>query len=237
MRVAITGATGHLGHAMVWHLMRQDIEVHLVGRTVAQHMRADVVFHLAMPKHTDEQACTQFTYFNEDLWTWANKHSVPVINTATWWQHAGQDAETHLYTVTKAAQQQMFAGHTTLTLFSVYGNPMRDGRGFIPQLIGHLRGAHTLAGASTQERDWIYAGDICRAYMAALDAPVGVYDVATYLPISPMQLAQVFTDEHIDPYPEPLDALVHYPNARLPDWRATTAVTAFIAQALERQAA
>jgi nucleoside-diphosphate-sugar epimerase len=142
-----------------------------------------------------------------------------------------------LYTVTKAAQQSMFTGHTTLTLYSVYGNPLRDGRGFVPQLIGHLQGTHTLAGASTQPRDWIYTQDVCRAYMAALRAPVGVYDVCTYLPISPMRLAQVFTDEHIAPYVEPVDALVHYPNQRLPQWRATTAVSAFIAQALERQAA
>jgi nucleoside-diphosphate-sugar epimerase len=237
MRIAITGATGHLGQAMVWYLTRQSVDVFLVGRRVPEYMRADAVFHLAAPNHRDEHACTQFTYFNEDLWTWADQHSVPVINTGTWWQHAGVDAESLTYTVTKAAQQAMFKQHTTLTLFSVYGNPVRDGRGFVPQLIGHLQGTHRLAGASTQVRDWIYTEDVCRAYMAALKAPVGVYDVCTYLPISPMRLAQVFTDEPIPTYVEDVDALVQYPNQRLPKWRATTAVTAFIAQALERQAA
>lgn len=54
---------------------------------------ADVVFHLAAPDHRDLDATAAFRSFNEDLRVWSDKHSVPVINTATWWQHAGEDAE------------------------------------------------------------------------------------------------------------------------------------------------
>jgi len=72
---------------------------------------------------------------------------------------------------------------------------------------------------------------------AAIDAPVDVYDVATYLPLSPMRLAQVFTDDLIDVWPDDPSALCTYPNKRLPGWRAEIAVTQYIAQALRQEAA
>lgn len=237
MRVAITGATGHLGHAMVSYLARRNVDLYLVGHNVPDYMRADVVFHLAAPNHKDEQACSTFTYFNEDLITWADKHSVPVINTATWWQHAGLESELLYYTRIKAAQQVMFTGHTTLTLYSIYGDALRGGRGFVPQLVDHLAGRSRLAGASVEPRDFIHVDDVCRAYMAAIDAPVDVYDVGTYLALSPMRLAQVFTDEPIAIYPDNPTALCHWPNKRLPGWRAGIAVTQYITQALRQEAA
>lgn len=237
MRVGITGATGHLGQAMMRYLMYRNVDVYLVGHTVPDFMRADVVFHLAAPNHRDKAACSQFTYFNEDLVLWSDKHSVPVINTATWWQHAGAEAELLFYTRTKAAQQQMFAGHTTLTLYSIYGESVRSNRGFVPQLVEHLAGRRTLTAASTEARDFVHVDDICRAYLAAIEAPVDVYDVATYLAISPMRLAQVFTDDPMDVWPDEPSALCHYPNKRLPGWRAEIAVTQYIAQALQQEAA
>ena len=237
MRIAVTGATGYLGRYMVGYLSRRNIDLYLVGHSIPDYMQADVVFHLAAPNHKDEQACATFSYFNEDLVTWANKHSVPVINTATWWQHAGFEAELLYYTRVKAAQQAMFDGHTTLTLFSIYGDALRGGRGFVPHLVDHLAGRGRLAGASVEPRDFIHVDDVCRAYMAALDAPVGVYDVATYLALSPMRLAQVFTDDPIAVYPDNPTALCHWPNQRLPAWRAEVAVTQYIAQALRQEAA
>ena len=131
----------------------------------------------------------------------------------------------------------MFSGHTTLTLYSIYGDALRGGRGFVPQLVDHLAGRSRLAAASTEARDFIHVDDVCRAYMAAIDAPIGVYDVGTYLSISPMRLAQVFTDETLDVYPDDPSALCHWPNSRLPGWRAEIAVTQYIAQALRQEAA
>jgi nucleoside-diphosphate-sugar epimerase len=237
MRVAITGATGHLGQAMVRYLMRRNIDVYLVGHRVTDFMRADVVFHLAAPDHRNESDCATFTYFNEDLIRWSEKHSVPVINTATWWQHAGFESELLFYTRVKTAQQAIFAGHTTLTLFSIYGESARSGRGFVPQLIEHLAGRGTLRAASLEPRDWVHMDDVCRAFMAALDAPADVYDVATYLQLSPMKLAQVFTDEPLEVWTDEPSALCHYPNNRLPGWRAEIAVTQYIAHALRQEAA
>ena len=235
MKVAVTGATGYLGQTMVSWLARRNVDVFLVGHRIADYMRADVVFHLAAPDHRNEQECVEFTYFNEDLATWASNHSVPVINTATWWQHAGVDAESLIYTRTKCGQQSMFADQTTLTLFSVYGATARSTHGFVPQLITHLRGQQSLAAASIEARDWIHVEDICRAFWTAIEAPVGVYDVATYLQISPMDLARVFTDEVLMVYPDKPSAVCTYTGQRLPGWRARIAVTQYIAEALEEQ--
>lgn len=233
MRVAVTGASGHLGQAMLPRLTQAGVEFTPVGREIPKDLRADVVFHLAAPNHRDAQACTEFTYFNEDLVNWSDKNSVPVINTGTWWQHAGLDAKSLLYTRTKARQQSMFAGHTTLILYSVYGNAERDDRGFIPQLVRHLTGFKALTAASDQPRDFVHTDDVCTAYMTAISAPVGTYDIGTHLALSPMQLLRMFRNDvvpiHIDQPP----ATCHWPNQRLPHWFAETSVISHIHNAYE----
>jgi nucleoside-diphosphate-sugar epimerase len=236
MRVAVTGATGHLGQVMLAHLTELGVEFTPVGRRIPDNLRADVVFHLAAPNHKDAEACTNFTYFNEDLVTWAERNSAHVINTGTWWQHAGVDAESLIYTRTKAAQQDMFKDHTTLTLYSVYGDAERDNRGFIPQLLQHLTGKKTLLGVSDQPRDFIHTSDVCTAYMAAISAPVGNYDIGTHLALSPQTLLQIFSDDHVGLYVDTPDATCHWPNQRLPKWFAETAVTSYIAQTFRRAA-
>ena len=230
MRIAVTGASGHLGQEMLSCLAQAGADFVPVGRQIPNDLRADVVFHLAAPDHRDGQACTDFTYFNEDLANWAERHSARVINTGTWWQHAGPDAKSLFYTRTKAAQQRMFEGHTTLVLYSVYGDPMRDGRGFIPQLMQHLAGKKALSGASDQPRDFVHTRDVCDAFVASLWAPVGIYDVGTRLALSPRQLLRVFSDDNVPAYTDRPQATCHWPNQRLPRWSAQTAVTTHIAQ-------
>lgn len=234
MRVAVTGASGHLGQAMLPRLTQAGVEFTPVGREIPKDLRADVVFHLAAPNHRDAQACTQFTYFNEELVNWSDKNSVPVINTATWWQHAGVQAESLFYTRTKAAQQHMFEGHTTLTLYSVYGDTERHNRGFIPQLLHHITGHTALSVASNQPRDFIHTSDVCAAYMAAISAPVGNYDIGTHLALSPQRLLQVFCDDKVGLYVDQPDATCHWPNQRLPHWFAEIAVCSYIAKKYRR---
>ena len=233
MRVAVTGASGHLGQAMLPRLTQAGVEFTPVGRHIPTNLRADVVFHLAAPNHRDGQACADFTYFNEDLVVWSEKNSVPVINTGTWWQHAGFEAESLFYTRTKAAQQRMFEGHTTLTLYSVYGDAERDDRGFIPQLLQHLTGRKALSAASNQPRDFIHTDDVCNAYMAAISAPVGTYDIGTHLALSPMQLLQMFRNDVVPIYMDQPEATCHWPNQRLPHWFAETSVITHIHQSYE----
>jgi nucleoside-diphosphate-sugar epimerase len=234
MRVAVTGASGHLGLAMSEHLTALGVEFTPVAQQIPANLRADVVFHLAAPNHRDAQACTQFTYFNEDLVTWSDRNSVPVINTATWWQHAGIDAESLFYTRMKAAQQVMFDGHTTLTLYSVYSDAERDNRGFIPQLLKHLSGQKRLTEASIQPRDFIHTDDVCAAYLAAISAHVGNYDIGTYLALSPQRLLQIFSDDKVERHQDQPNATCHWPNQRLPRWFAETAVTSYIARTQRR---
>lgn len=237
MHIAVTGASGHLGQAMLAHLSGLGVDFTQVGREIPKDLRADVVFHLAAPDPRDAQACTNFTYFNEDLVRWSDKNSVSVINTGSWWQHAGTTAQSLFYTRTKAAQQSMFAGHTTLTLFSVYGEAMRNGRGFIPQLLQHITGREALTEASDHARDFIHTDDVCNAYMAAISAPVGNYDIGTHLALSPQRLLQVFSDDKVPLFDDQLDAICHWPNQRLPHWFAEIAVCSYIARSYRRSLA
>jgi nucleoside-diphosphate-sugar epimerase len=233
MRVGVTGASGHLGQTMLAHLAQAGIDFTPIGRDIPQDLRADVIFHLAAPNLKEPEACTSFTYFNEDLVMWAERNSAQVINTASWWQHAGIEAESLFYTRTKAAQQSMFAGHTTLTLFSVYGDPVRDDRGFIPQLIRHLTGFKALTAASNQPRDFIHANDVCTAYLTAISAPVGNYDIGTHLALSPMQLLAMFRNDIVPLHIDQPSATCHWPNQRLPHWFAQTSVITHIHNAYE----
>jgi len=212
MKIAVTGASGHLGSYICPRLEMLGHDVTRIGRNFPRELDADVIWHLAAPDHRNEHECAQFMWFNEDV---ASTY-LPVINTGTWWQYAGEESAGLYYSRIKQAQQTMFA--TTLVLFSVYGATQRAQRGFIPQLINHANGHTSLAGASRQQRDWIHVEDVFRAYMAATAAPVGTYDVATGSTLSPHELALAVTGRVLPDYAEFPNCAPQYVNDRLPDW-------------------
>jgi nucleoside-diphosphate-sugar epimerase len=151
---------------------------------------------------------------------------VPVINTGTWWQYAGQEAAGLHYTRIKQAQQAMF--DTTLVLFSVYGSRSRIARGFIPQLIGYANGVNTLYGASRQQRDWVHVSDVFAAFLAATWSPAGVYDIATGTTFSPHELTLAAVGESIPDYQEFPNCAPHYSNQHLANWDHKVDVLTYI---------
>jgi nucleoside-diphosphate-sugar epimerase len=201
-----------------------------IGRAVAEDLQADVIWHLAAPNHRDEQDCRDFMRFNELV----AATGVPVINTGTWWQYAGDEAAQLQYTNIKQAQQEMFA--TTLVLFSVYGQTTRQARGYIPQLIEHANGGKQLLGASRQQRDWVHVEDICQAFLAASAAPPGVYDIGTGTTFSPHELALALTGCPLPDYVEFPNCAPRYVNQPLPGWRPRMDVL-WYARSHTRQAA
>ena len=226
MRIAVTGATGHLGRRMVNAVVRDGHTVIPIGHTWDDHLDADVLLHLAAPDYRDEDAVRGFSLLNERIEAWSHICGSPVINTGTWWQYAGAEAKALAYTRMKADQQAMFA--TTLILFSVYGDTARTGRGFIPQLLDHCRGDSTLTGASRQPRDWIHVDDVVAAYMAALGAGAGVYEVNTRIAWSPAELVALMTEETLPDYAEHPSCTPDYRYPWVPGWKPTTRVTTFL---------
>lgn len=215
--VGVTGASGHLGRFLVPYLWERGHVVTPIGRTWDDGVDIDVLIHLAAPDHRDEAAIRDFAKFNERIARWQGYTGIPVINTGTWWQYAGPEAEALSYTALKRDQMATLHG-STLIPFSIYSDRLRDGRGFIPQLVAHMQGRTRLAGASRQLRDWIHVADVCAAYRAALVAPAGVYEVATGLQFSPMELVVSLTGAKVDEYAETPNCAPRYRHGHVPGW-------------------
>jgi len=230
MKIAVTGASGHLGGYIVPRLRLLGHTVTAIGRAIPDNLNAEVIWHLAAPNHRDQRSCQDFVWFNQDV---ADTH-LPVINTGTWWQYAGDEAAGLAYCQTKNQQQAMFA--KTLVLFSVYGQTTREARGYIPQLIAHANGGPQLLGASRQQRDWVHVEDVFRAFMAAMDAPDGVYDVATKTTFSPHELALALTGQPLPDYAEFPNCAPRYMNQTLAGWQPRIDVL-WYARSHTRQAA
>jgi len=216
MIVAVTGASGHLGRHLVPYLWERGHIVTPIGREWDDDLDAEAVIHLAAPDWRDEDAVRDFARFNERIARWAETTGGRVINTGSWWQYATGDARDLSYSRLKDDQQAMFG--TTLVPFSIYSDRLRDGRGFIPQLVAHVRGEKALQGASRQMRDWIHVADVCAAYRAALRAPEGVYEVATGMQFSPMELVVSLTGTRVGEYVESPNCEPRYHREPVPGW-------------------
>lgn len=226
MRLGITGATGHLGRHLLPRACAAGHDVVPIGRE-RPPAGLDAIVHLAAPDHRDAAAVRAFYDFNVAV----RDTGVPVVSAGSWWQVAAGEADALPYTRLKCWQQQDFG--RTVILYSVYGHAVRDGRGFIPQLIAHARGACRLAGASRQVRDWVHADDAADALLAALDAPRGVYAACTGAPISPRDLALLATGEDLPDYDEHPACWPTYPYPTVPGWAPAIDVRDFVRSALE----
>lgn len=230
MRVAVTGASGHLGQYICQRLKFSNHKAIPIGRQFPKNLEADVIWHLAAPNHRNDNDCAQFMWFNDAV----AMSGIPVINTGTWWQYAGQEAADLHYTRIKQAQQAMF--DTTLILFSVYGSRSRIDRGFIPQLIGYANGANSLAGASRQQRDWVHVSDVFNAFLIATLSPAGVYDIATGTTFSPYELALAVVGESLPDYQEFPNCAPKYDNQQLANWSHKISVLPYMQSHIKQMA-
>lgn len=226
MKVAVTGASGHLGSVLVPALRQAGHEVEPVGRVMPAGLRADVLIHLAAPNWRDALSVLGLYAFTVDVARWSNVTGARVINCGSWWQSAGMQAQSLEYTRLKDWQQRLFP--TTLIPFSIYGEQAREGRGFIPQLQSHLAGLSSLAGASDEPRDWVHVSDVAAAFVVALSAPDGVYDVGTGRQLSPRALALACGLTHLPEYVEHPSCAPKYAHPRVPGWHPQISVLRYL---------
>lgn len=228
--VAVTGASGHLGRVLVPYLWERGKIVVPVGRELPADLDADVLIHAAAPDYRDVAAVCDFARFNEAVARWAEVTGGRVINVGSWWQYAAGDAPHLRYSQMKADQAEMFP--VTVVPFSIYATGTREGRGFIPQLLAHIRGLGTVTAASREPRDWIHARDVCDALRAALVAPDGIYEAGTGTHYSAAELLRAMTGERV---PEWLDVPSCSPVHRhppVPGWAPRTDVLGYLSRAV-----
>ena len=228
--IAVTGASGHLGRVLVPYLWERGHIVEQVGRLISPDLDADVLIHCAAPDYRDDDAVRAFAPFNEAVARWAEVTGGRVINVGSWWQYAHGDAAAISYSRMKADQAEMFP--VTVVPFSVYATSAREGRGFIPQLLAHVRGSGTVSAASREPRDWTHARDLCDALRAALRAPDGIYEAATGVQYSAAELLRSMTGETVPNWEDVPSCSPHYVHPRVPGWTPKVDVLGYLARSV-----
>lgn len=228
--VAVTGASGHLGRVLVPYLWERGKVVAPVGRDLPPDLDADVLIHCAAPDWRDEDAIRDFARFNEAVARWAEVTGGRVVNIGSWWQYAKGDADRLSYSHLKDDQQAMFP--LTVVPFSIYGTTAREGRGFIPQLLAHCRGAGTVAAASREPRDWLHVRDLCDALRASLRAPDGTYEAATGVQYSAAELLRAMTGQTVPDWPDVPSCTPAYRYPRVPGWAPKVNVLTHLARSV-----
>jgi UDP-glucose 4-epimerase len=84
------------------------------------------------------------------------------------------------------------SGHTALRFGNVYG-PRQDPHGeagVVAIFLGRLAGDEVphIFGDGTQQRDYVFVGDVARVVLAALERPAGVFNVGTGVATSVLDL-------------------------------------------------
>lgn len=228
--IAVTGASGHLGRVLVPYLWERGHVVEKVGRYISPDLNADVLIHAAAPDWRDDDAVRAFAPFNEAVARWAEVTGGRVVNIGSWWQYADGDAAALSYSALKRDQAEMFA--CTVVPFSIYGTAARDGRGFIPQLLAHCRGAGTVTAASTEPRDWLHVRDLCDALRACLRAPDDIYEAATGVQYSAAELLRAMTGERVPVWPDVPSCTPVYRYPRVPGWTPKVNVLTHLARSV-----
>lgn len=233
----MTGATGHLGGYVVPHLRAAGHEVIPVARTVPLGMDADVMLHLAGPRDwRDESQVDALEAFNRQVILWRTEHEdARVVACGSWWQYAGPDAQGLAYTRMKERQQAW--ADVTVVLFSVYGDRPQAGRGFVPHLVDAVRSGVRLPEAGRELREWLHAEDATRALEAAMSAPDGVYEAASWCQYSPAALAVSVGQGHLPARSEHPSAHPFHRHRSVPGWAARIDVLTHIRNTLAREAA
>lgn len=220
--IGVTGATGHLGQALLDLLP----EAYPIGYTMPDIPLTGLI-HAAAPNYRDNNAVVKFHDFNILLHDYLSKARVRrIVVVGSWWQHARGSCRDLLYTKMKDHQRRMFTG-THVLPYSIYGDEARPGRGFIPQLVNSINTGEPLIGLSHELRDFIHVTDVARACIVALDAPRGTYIAATGEPISPRDLAARFGITAPD-YAEWPSATPEYLAPQVPAWQPLVSLDAHI---------
>jgi hypothetical protein len=203
MRVAVTGASGQLGQA----LLRLWPDAIPVGHTMPP-VPVDLLVHAACPDWRDPWAVDDFGRFNLAVRQYANDHSPKVVNVGSWWQYAGGDARGLAYTQMKDYQMGLFPDATHVIAYSIYG-PVK---GFIRDLIGTITGTATdpMTTVGSQWRDFVHVDDVAAAIAVAANYAGGTWLAATGEPVRTDAVAEAFGLHlpRVEAYPA---ADLHYP--------------------------
>ena len=211
MRCLVTGASGHIGSALVRTLKREGCDVMAIGRASDLRQIGDfapeVVFHLAW-SGIDRVARENASQIHENI-----PYSLRVFRAAAdagarVWIGVGSQAEYNdphsPYGVAKHVVAMLTEKLCSLAniryvwmrLVATYG-PADDDRHLIPMLIRALQAGETPALTSgTQFVDYLHVDDVAEALWAAAihENASGVFDLASGTAVRVRELAELVRD-------------------------------------------
>ena len=203
--IGLTGASGRLGQAIL--RIRPDLIP--IGRWVPTD-RLDAVIHAATARGRTQEDADDFHRFNTEVAAYAARHDCTVVNIGSCWQILNGTCREQPYTRMKDTQEALLPEAVHLIPYWIYGPQ----RGYIHDLVAHLRGGPLLAHAGTEPRDFIHVSDVARAALLALHMPPGRYAAASLQPVNPHRLAHSH-GLHLPIREDPVTATLDYPLATL----------------------
>lgn len=174
MSVAITGASGALGRA----LMRRLPDAIAVGHQMPDEP-VDVLIHAACPNWRQEDAIKAFHSFNLQVKGYVLDHDPVMVNVGSWWQVAEGMCRHLSYTRLKDHQQQMFPQARHVVAYSIFG----PDKGFGLDVAEHIAGRRVMRTIGTAWRDFIHVNDVADAIIDAVNLEPGVYAACSGQPV------------------------------------------------------
>lgn len=232
---------------------------------VLPDVKADIVFHLAAPTSVQESLENPYKYeqgcymTTKRLADWAVKQGVLSMVLASTAAVYGEpkkvpvDEFTSLnpmspYAEWKLAAEQLLAGYqnqfkihcTALRLFNVYGEQQPSSGSYAPAVALFLKQFEafepiTVTGDGLQTRDYVYVGDVVRAFEMAgrkLGDDFRVMNVGTGEELSILEIAESFGGEikHVEARKEPRRSCANVDRISILGWKPTTSILKWIAE-------
>lgn len=225
MTVAVTGASGALGKA----LMRKFPGAIAVGHTMLSEP-VDLLIHAACPDWRDERSITDFSRFNLAVRQYVTRHSPIMVNVGSWWQVAEGTCRNLAYTRLKDHQQALFPEARHVLAYSIFG----PDKGFGLDVADHIAGRRPMQTVGTAWRDFIHVDDVADAIEWSVGLKPGVYAACSQEPVRVSAVLESF-GIRLPKQERPPEADLRYPVDNIAP--VTVHLSEFIAHAVAVNAA
>ena len=237
MNILVTGSSGYIaanlipmlnlaGHNVVSYDIIEGRDILDKDKLVSYMEYCDVVIHLAaivgiMDCEKDPQAAIKTNLIGtKNVVDIAESYNIPVIYASTF----AAKAPFNVYGLTKRLSEYLVLNKNgvVLRMANIYGGEKYLTKGSVVCSFIKKKRRNEVAeihGDGSQLRDFIHVKDVCRAYIDALEAPSGIYEVSTNTFTTILELADKMGVKYMMVSPRP--DTPETSNTHVPNWKPT----------------